>query len=102
MKATVGGEREQLHELARLLEPPGGLRHRDALDGGREAPEQGHAYVAHRPSMTDRLLLVKLRPGATTRRGSVLGQWRHSGLRAVGVAAAIGGMTFGGVARGSG
>ena len=42
-------ERQQLHELAALLQPPGALRHRLGLDRGREAAEEPDPDVRHAP-----------------------------------------------------
>ena len=47
MEPVLGREREQLDELSCLLQAPGRLGHGDAVDGRREAAEQGHADVGH-------------------------------------------------------
>ena len=49
VQPAVGSEREQLHELARLLQPPGLLRHRLAVDGGREAAQKRDRDAYHPP-----------------------------------------------------
>src|SRR3954470_4302963 len=49
VEAVARREGEQLHELARLLQPPGGLRDRGAVDGGSEATQQGYPDIAHAP-----------------------------------------------------
>ena len=48
MEAMARGEGEQLHQLARLLQPPRRRRDRDVIDGGGEAAQQGHADIGHR------------------------------------------------------
>ncbi len=48
MDAVVAGQREQLHELAGLLQPPGRVGHVDPVDGGRKAAEERQTNVAHR------------------------------------------------------
>jgi hypothetical protein len=47
MEPVLGREREQLDELSCLLQAPGRLGDGDAVDGRREAAEQGHADVGH-------------------------------------------------------
>ena len=53
VQAMAGREREQLHELARLLQPPRRLRDRHAVDSRGKAAQERHADIAHTPSMTD-------------------------------------------------
>jgi hypothetical protein len=47
MKSMVGRKREQLHELARFLQPPPVVRHLLAADGGGEAAEQRDRDLSH-------------------------------------------------------
>ena len=49
VEPVVWGECEQLHELARLLQPPGLLRHRLAVDGCGKAAQEGDRDACHRP-----------------------------------------------------
>ncbi len=48
MEPVVAGEREQLHQLARLLQPPGRVGHLDPVDGGRKPAEERQTNIAHR------------------------------------------------------
>ena len=40
MEAVLGGECEQLHQLARLLQPPDRAWYVDSVDGGRKTAEE--------------------------------------------------------------
>ncbi len=48
VEAVARRESEELHELARLLQPPGRLRNGHPVDGGCEAAQKDHADVGHR------------------------------------------------------
>ena len=47
MEPVVAGESEELHELARLLQSPGRVGHRNSVDGRRETAEERQTDVAH-------------------------------------------------------
>ena len=59
VEAMPPRERQQLHQLAGLLQPPGGVRDRDAFDRRGEAAEERHADVAHPPRISEAGLNVK-------------------------------------------
>jgi hypothetical protein len=52
VEPVAPGERQELHELARLLQPPGAVRHRLSADRGREAAEKPDRDARHRTRMT--------------------------------------------------
>ena len=60
MQAMTACEREQLHELARLLQAPGGVGNDDAVDRGLESPQQLHAD-SHRRNLTLSVLVTAIR-----------------------------------------
>jgi hypothetical protein len=47
VKAMTRCKREELHELARLPQPPRLLRHQHTVNSRPEAPEEGNADVTH-------------------------------------------------------
>jgi hypothetical protein len=51
MQPVIGSEREQLHELARLLQPPCRFGHRLAVNSGGKATEERDSDVGHRRRM---------------------------------------------------
>ena len=51
MQAMAGREREQLDELARLSQPPGGIRNRHPIDGCGEPVQQRHGDAARNARM---------------------------------------------------
>ncbi len=53
MQPMARREREQLDELPRLLQAPGPVGHRLAVDLGGKPAQQRDTDLAHGPSMTD-------------------------------------------------
>ena len=57
MQPVAGREREQLHQLARLLQPPGRRRDADAVHFGCESTEEPEVDIAHLDDNLDAALL---------------------------------------------
>src|SRR5262249_9783136 len=80
-------EREQLDELARLLQPPGALGNGDAVDAGGEAAQQGQSDIGHPGGMIYdgaarsywKTVVPRRPPGASSNR-----HWRCPGRGAAG------------------
>ena len=68
VQPVAGSEREQLDQLARLLQPPGLVRHGLSVHGGGEPAEKGDRDVCHTPRMPYRAAPGKSRAGEVSRR----------------------------------
>ena len=88
MEPVVAGEGEELHELARLLQSPGRVGHRNSVDGRSETAEERQTDVAHlgiqssppaRNGYAGNVRCIKTGPDLRTQRGRKAGVPRWVG-----------------------